>query len=86
MPWDVKDLGHPAKEFGLYPEGIGEVPKNFRQGDGMSRFALLEVHSGGHVENRCGGSTDKAERAGKKQLYKSQHEMMRSGRQSWQWR
>ena len=51
LPQDVKGLGHPAKEFGLYPEGIGEALKNFRQGDAMNRFAFLEVHSGSCVKN-----------------------------------
>lgn len=56
LPQDVKGLGHPAREFGLYPEGIREALKNFRQEDGINRFSFLEVHFDNCVENGWEGS------------------------------
>ena len=39
-------LEHPAKEFGLYPEGIGEAVKNFKWQFATSRAAPVDVHPG----------------------------------------
>lgn len=73
-----------GKELELYFEDVREILKNFRQKDRLSIFSFGEVHPGECVENAWQGSTDKAKRAGRRLLHKSQHKIMGSGGQLWQ--
>lgn len=87
LPQDVNGLGHPAKEFGLYPEGIGEALKNFRQEDAMKRFAVLEVHSGSCVENGWKGvCTPRQKEQAERLLINPSKRLWGSRGQLWQWR
>lgn len=56
-------LEHPAKEFGLYPEGIGEAVKNFKWQFATSRAAPVDVHPGSCMENEREGTVHETEMA-----------------------